>query len=108
MHIDWLDSNRLNPERLSAVLPDVSQVDGVEAARTVAIIETASARRGVGQIWCLKEGSKIILARIAWIEGGVVMMPPRVDQAPRVVRLDDPSAPYPLGRVACLAVITPG
>jgi transcriptional regulator with XRE-family HTH domain len=103
----WLDVNRLNPERLSAVLPDISMVDRVDAGRTVAIIEARAERRGSGQLWCLRETGKVILARVAFVVGGFVIMPPRVDQAPRVVLSADPSAPHPIGRVACLAVATP-
>lgn len=105
---DWLRQHALIADNLSATLPDISLVEDVEAARCVAILEAGAPRRGAGQLWCLKEGSKVILARIAWIEGGLVIMPPRVDQAPRVVRLADETAPHPLGRVACLAVITGG
>lgn len=102
----WLDANRLNPERLSAVLPDLSMVDGVDPARTVAIIEAAANRRGTGQIWCLKESGKVILARISFVETDYVIMPPSYDQAPRIVRNGGDGGPNLLGRVACLAVVT--
>lgn len=101
----WLDSQGLIPERLSAVLPDVSLIDGIHAPKAVAILEAQAPRRGVGQIWCLKSGGKVVLARIAWIEGGFVIMPPRLEEAPRVVRLDDQASPYPIGRVVVLAVV---
>lgn len=104
----WLEQNALVADDLSAVLPDVSLVDDVDASRTIAVLQAGAHRRGAGQLWCLKEGSKVILARIAWIDGGFVIMPPRVEQAPRVIRMSDENAPHPLGRVACLAVITTG
>jgi hypothetical protein len=104
----WLEKNALIADDLSAVLPDISLVEDVDPARTIAILQAGAVRKGAGQLWCLKEGSKVILARIAWTNGGFVIMPPRVDQAPRVVLSADPSAPHPIGRVACLAVVTPG
>jgi transcriptional regulator with XRE-family HTH domain len=102
----WLDLNRLNPERLSAVLPDVSMIESVDPARTVAIIESGAARRGTSQFWCFRETGKIVLARVAFFEDGFVIMPPRFEQAPRVVRTTDETGPHLLGRVACLAVVT--
>lgn len=105
LHVAWLDANRLNPERLSAVIPDVSLVSGYDPARTVAIIEKDAPRRGGNQVWCLRETSRVILARVAWFETGFVIMPARPEEAPRLIRPDDPSAPYPLGRVACVAVV---
>ncbi len=107
VHGSWLESHSLIPDRLSAVVPDISLIDGVPAEDTVAILEKAADRRGSGQTWCIKDRGKVILARLAFIDGGFVIMPARLDQAPRVVRKDDPDGPYPLGRVALLAAIQP-
>jgi hypothetical protein len=101
----WLEDHALIIDELSAVLPDITMVEGVDPARTVAILEAHAPRRGAGQLWCLKQGAKVLLARIAWVQDGFVIMPPRLDQAPQFIRADTPDAPRPLGRVACLATL---
>ncbi len=106
IHSAWLDRQALVPDGLSAIIPDVSMVEDVEPTRTVCVIEKDAPRRGAGHLWCLREAGKVILARLAWTDGGFVLMPPRLNEAPRVCRLGDPNAPHPIGQVAFLAVVT--
>ena len=102
---EWLESHAIVPDDLTAVIPDLSMVDGVSPQNTVAILQAQAPRRGNGQIWCLNDGGKTLLARIAWLKDGFVIMPPTVDQAPRVIMRADSDSPRPIGRVACLATI---
>lgn len=101
----WLDDHALIPDNLAAVIPDSSLIDDADPDGMVAVIDARAARHGVGQLWCLREGGKVLLARIAWIDDGYVIMPPRLDEAPRVIRTADAKGPRPLGRVACLLLM---
>ena len=105
MSVEWLENHAMLPDDLSAVIPDLSLVDGIIPQNTVAILQAKARRRGNGQIWCLSDGGNVLLARIAWLKDGFVIMPPTLDQAPRVVMSTDVGSPSPIGRVACLAVI---
>jgi hypothetical protein len=101
----WLSRNALDPEFLSAIEPEVSLVADIEPQGLVAIIEARAPRRGSGPLWCFIDKGRSTLARVAWLEGQFVIMPPQFDMAPMVFKNNDPNSPRPVGRVAGLLII---
>jgi hypothetical protein len=101
----WLDENALDPETLCAVIPDESEVPGVEPKGLVVVVEKGSPRRGSGRPWCVISKGKIKIARVAWLPEHFIVMPAHPDKAPELFPLNGHDGPHPIGRIACLLMI---
>jgi hypothetical protein len=104
---EWLTKVGIVPDRLKAVMPDDVDLDGYEAERVVAIIESGSKRRDTIGIWCFQEGDHVKLARAQFGKGfTLVFGKTTLDQA-RLIEDGDRNKMKMLGRVVWMDAISP-
>lgn len=88
---NWIVENGFAPEFLRLIRPDFSHLLLLEARNTVALLATNGARRGAGSVWCFRNGFRIEVARIAFVDGDAVIMPDEKTEKTLVI----PKSPSP-------------
>lgn len=102
---DWLLAMDLPIERLRAVLPDEFAF-GLDGGPALALIEEPSTPGPQPELWAVRDGTRVVIARLQRSGEIDVLLPARPSLPARVYRTSE-FAMRPLGRVLWLSVLRP-
>jgi hypothetical protein len=103
---EWMSDHAMIPDQLRAVQPDELLVAGSGPRAVLAVIDTQAARRAANDIWCYEEKGKMVIARVAFDRGAIIITRENPPQPPRLLLESDRSLVTLQGRVVWLGSLT--
>jgi hypothetical protein len=102
----WMSDQALIPERLRAVQPDDFLLSITGAQAVLVVIDTQSARRSTNDMWCYEEKGRMVVARLTFDRGAIIITRENPPLAPRLLLDADTDLVTLQGRVVWLGVAT--
>ena len=101
----WMSDHALIPNRLRAVQPDDLLLAGTIAQSVHVVINTEAAQRTAHDMWCYEEKGRMVVARMAFDRGAIVITRDNPPQPPRLLLGAETSLVTLLGRVVWLGFV---